>query len=188
MSVATVLTVCRGRVKGVPHEGGTLRTAIFKSPVEGPVRVTRLGLDGDAQADARHHGGPEMALLAYSATHYPHWRAFLGRDLERGQFGENLTVSRLEEREVRIGDLFRCGTAIVGVSKPRSPCFKVGVRVGNPALVDAYLDSGRWGIYLRVVEEGVVAAGDVFVPVGSDPEAPTVAEVIAEKIRRKRGG
>lgn len=182
----TVISVCRGRVKEVPHEGGVTRTAIFKDPVEGGVRVTRLGLEGDAQADTRHHGGPEMALLAYSATHYPHWAAFLGRDLERGQFGENLTISRLLEAEVRVGDTFRCGSAVVAATKPRSPCFKVGIRVGNPALVDAYLDSGRWGIYLRVVEEGVVAAGDAWTPLESDPEAPTIAEIVAEKIRRKR--
>lgn len=183
----SVISVCRGRVKEVPHEGGLLRTAIFKDPVEGPVRVTALGLEGDAQADRRYHGGPEMALLAYSATHYPHWAAFLGRHLERGQFGENLTISRLLEEETRVGDSFRCGTAVVAVTKPRSPCFKIAVRVGHPGIVDAYLDSGRWGIYLRVVEEGVVAAGDAWMPLDSDPKAPTVAEVIAEKIRRRRG-
>lgn len=183
----TVISVCRGRVREVPHEGGLLRTAIFKDPVEGPVPVGTLGLEGDSQADARHHGGPERALLAYSATHYPHWAAFLGRDLERGQFGENLTISRLVEEETRVGDTFRCGTAVVAVTRPRSPCFKLGVRVGNPALVDAYLDSGRWGIYLRVVAQGVVAAGDAWVPLDSDPRAATIAEIIAERIRRKRG-
>jgi len=122
MSVATVLTVCRGRVKGVPHEGGILRTAIFKSPVEGPVRVTRLGLEGDAQADTRHHGGPEMALLAYSATHYPHWKAFLGRDLERGQFGENLTVSRLEKvKRIDLAiEATRSALAVVGLAPART--------------------------------------------------------------------
>jgi hypothetical protein len=138
----TIVSVCRGKVKEVPHEGGMLRTAIFKAPAAGPVRVGTLGLEGDAQADTRYHGGPEMALLAYSATHYPRWAAFLGRDLEPGQFGENLTVSRLLEEEVRVGDTFRCGTAVVAAVKPRSPCFKLGVRVGNPAIVDAYLDSG----------------------------------------------
>lgn len=187
MSAAIVLSVCRGPVKEVPHEGGILRTAIFKDPVEGPVRVGPLGLEGDAQADTRFHGGPKMALLAYSGTHYPRWAAFLGRALDRGQFGENLTVSRLPEEEVRVGDTFRCGTAVVAATKPRSPCFKVGVRVGNPALVDAYLDSGAWGIYLRVVEEGVVAPGDAWVALDSDPAAPTIAEIVAEKIRRKRG-
>ena len=184
----TVLTVCRGKVRTVPHDGGDLRTAIFKAPAAGPVRLTTLGLEGDAQADTRYHGGPEMALLAYSATHYPHWAAFLGRECEPGQFGENLTVSRLLEAETRVGDTFRCGTAVVAVTKPRSPCFKLGVRVGRPEIVDAYLDSGRWGIYLRVIEEGLVAAGDIWTPLDSDPKSPTVAEIVAEKIRRKRGG
>ena len=183
----TVVSVCRGRVKEVPHDGGLLRTAIFKDPVEGPVRVTTLGLEGDAQADRRYHGGPEMALLAYSATHYPHWAAWLGREPEKGQFGENLTISRLVEEETRVGDTFRCGTAVVAVTKPRSPCFKIGVRVGKPEAVDAYLESGRWGIYLRVVEEGVVAAGDAWIPLDSDPKAVTIAEVITERIGRNRG-
>jgi MOSC domain-containing protein YiiM len=183
----TIVSVCRGKVKEVPHEGGMLRTAIFKAPAAGPVRVGTLGLEGDAQADTRYHGGPEMALLAYSATHYPRWAAFLGRDLEPGQFGENLTVSRLLEEEVRVGDTFRCGTAVVAAVKPRSPCFKLGVRVGNPAIVDAYLDSGAWGVYLRVVAEGAVAAGDRWEALDSDPKAPTIASIVAEKIRRKRG-
>ena len=183
----TVVSVCRGTPRDVPHEGGFLRTAIFKAPAAGPVRVGRLGLEGDSQADARHHGGPDRALLVTSATHYPRWAAFLGRDLEPGQFGENLTVSRAEEGEVRVGDTFRCGAAVVQVVKPRGPCFKIGVRVGNPAIVDAYLASGRWGFYLRVLEEGLVAAGDPWTPLDSDPAAPLLSEVIAERMRAKRG-
>ncbi|MCK6480137.1 MAG: MOSC domain-containing protein [Planctomycetaceae bacterium] len=185
---AVVLSVCRGLPAEHLHPDGTrVRTAIFKAPVAGPVAVRRLGLEGDGQADRRHHGGEEKALYAISATHYPHFARLLGRELERGQFGENLTLSVAEEEGIRRGDRFRCGTALVEVTTPRVPCRMVDLRVG-PGFLGPFLDSGRWGFYLRVVEEGVVAEGDPWNPVEANPSGPTLAESIAETVRRKRGG
>jgi MOSC domain-containing protein YiiM len=181
-----IVSVCAGRVRSVSHEGKRIRTGIFKAPLAGPVRVTRVGLEGDGQADARYHGGPEMALYALPAVHYAHFRPRLGRDLEPGQFGENLTVDGPAEDAVRVGDEFLCGTARVQVVKPRGPCFKLGIRVGDDAFVPIFEASGRWGFYLRVLEEGVVAPGDPWRLLRSDPAARTVAEVIAEKRRRAK--
>jgi MOSC domain-containing protein YiiM len=178
-----VVVVCRGPIREVAHEGRTVRTGIFRSPVEGPVRVTRAGLEGDETADLRYHGGPDRALLACSATHYGTWRTLTARPLAPGGVGENLALSRADEAAIRIGDTFRCGTALVQVTKPRGPCWKIGMRVGDPAFADALRATGLWGFYLRVLEEGLVAAGDPWTPVASDPAAPTVAALIAEKLR-----
>jgi MOSC domain-containing protein YiiM len=182
-----VVSVCAGKVRSVAHAGRKVRTGIFKAPLAGPVRVTRLGLEGDGQADRRFHGGPDMALYAFPAAHYPRFRAELGRDLEPGQFGENLTVEGPAEDAVRVGDEFLCGTARVQVVKPRGPCFKLGIRVGDDAFLPRFHDAGLWGYYLRVLEEGSVAAGDPWRLLRTDPAARTVADVIAEKLRKAAG-
>lgn len=185
---AYVLTVCRGLPLEHAHaDGSRVRTAIFKAPVEGPVPVRTLGLEGDGQADRRFHGGPDKAVYALSGTHYPRFAALLGREMEPGQFGENLTLSSAEEAEVRQGDRFRCGTALLEVTTPRGPCRNVDLRLG-PGFLQPFFDSGLWGFYLRVLEEGVVAAGDPWILERGNPAGPTVAALIAEKIARRRSG
>lgn len=144
--------------------GRRVRTGIFKEPAAGRVRLGRLGLEGDFQADKRYHGGPEQALYAYAAEHAAHWSGafeFPG-GLPPGWFGENLTTEGLREETTAVGDVYRIGSALVTVTKPRSPCFKLGLRAGNPAFVRTFLESGRLGFYLRVREEGGVAAGDAI--------------------------
>jgi MOSC domain-containing protein YiiM len=139
----------------------TVPSGIVKRPVAGRVHVGRTNLDGDGQADLRVHGGPGKAVYAYPAEHYRTWTAELGRDdMAPGFFGENLTVEGLDEDDVLIGDRFRIGTALLEVSQPRIPCFKLGIRVGDPHFLRPFLQSGRTGFYLRVVEEGEVAEGD----------------------------
>ena len=165
---------------------GTLRlrgrdvpTGIFKHPVEGRVRVGRLGVEGDMQADLLVHGGPAKAVYLYPAEHYDYWRKILGRDdLSPGFFGENFTAEGLTEEEVRVGDVFRAGTAAVQVTKPRSPCFKLGARVGTPRFVRTFLESGRLGYYLRVLEEGEAGAGDSLDLLATDPAFPRLSEYI----------
>jgi MOSC domain-containing protein YiiM len=152
------------RVAGVqvarPASVGEMRTAFGKQPVVGDVRVGRENLDGDGQADRRHHGGPEMAVLAYSADHYPAWRAELAwPDLPLGGFGENLSVEGASETTVCIGDVWRVGTALLQVSSPRNPCSKISNFWRRPDLLKRVEASGRYGWYLRVLEEGVLRAG-----------------------------
>src|SRR4249920_1171348 len=135
--------------------GRDVRSGIFKRPVEGRVRIERLGVAGDMQADPTVHGGPEKAVYLYPAEHYDYWRGILERDdLSPGFFGENFTAEGVTEDSVRVGDVFRVGSAAVQVTRPRSPCFKLGARVGTPRFVRTFLESGRLGYYLRVVEEG----------------------------------
>ena len=165
-------------------DGAVVPSGIVKAPVAGRVRVGRTNLDGDGQADLRVHGGPGKAVYAYPAEHYPAWARELGRDdLRPGHFGENLTTEGLLEADVLIGDRFRMGTALLEVSQPRVPCFKLGIRMGDPGFLKPFLRSGRLGFYLRVVEEGDLAAGDTIARAGrGDPEVSvrSLARLFAE--------
>src|ERR1700743_2160862 len=167
---------------GVPadHEwsGGVVRTAIWKSPWAGQVRVGRLNLDGDEQADKMGHGGEHRAVMVYQIESYDHWRRELGRDdLEYGQFGENFTVSGLADDEVCIGDRYRIGTAVFEVTQPRVTCYRVGIRMGVPTMASLLVQHGRPGFYFRVIEEGEVQAGDPIVRLERPRETLTVAGI-----------
>lgn len=157
MQVLTV-NVSLGRI--VSYRGTEVRTGIFKEPAAGRVAVRRLGLEGDIQADPRYHGGLLKAIYSYPHEHYPGWEAYVGQSLPNGQFGENLTTTGLLETDVCLGDQFRFGTAVLEAVQPRSPCFKLGIKMGDAAFPKAFLQAGMPGIYWRVIEEGDVASGD----------------------------
>jgi MOSC domain-containing protein YiiM len=161
--------------KEVSHRSGTVETGIFKEPVAGRIMLRTLNLDGDGQADLVNHGGTHQAVYAYPAEHYDYWQRELGRDgFGFGQFGENFTVEGMLEDEVHVGDVFRVGGARVEVSQPRTPCFKLGIKMGLPRFPKLFLASGRIGFYLRVLKEGEVGAGDAVERVERDPERLTV--------------
>jgi MOSC domain-containing protein YiiM len=162
-------------VTQVQHRGQTIGTGIFKKPVDGPIRATHLTLEGDRQVDLRYHGGEHKAIYAYPLEHYPDWREALQRDdLAPGAFGENFTTEGLFENEVHIGDQFRVGEALVEVTQPRVPCYKLGIALDNPRIVKAFLDSERSGFYLRVLEEGMIQVGDAIERTFVHPEKVTV--------------
>jgi MOSC domain-containing protein YiiM len=156
-----ILSVNVGRPRTLEFDGRSVSSAIVKEPVAGRVIARRTNLDGDGQADLRVHGGPDKAVYAYPAQHYAHWEGELGRRLSPlGHFGENLTVEGMDEAEVGIGDVYRAGAALLEVSQPRVPCFKLAMRMHDHAFAKPFLASGRVGFYLRVLEEGALAAGD----------------------------
>ncbi len=162
----------------VLHERETVSTGIFKRPVAGRVMLRTSNLDGDGQADLENHGGIHRAAYAYSIENYYHWRREIGRtDFAFGQFGENFTVEGMVEDDIHIGDVFRVGDALVEVTQPRPPCFKLGIKMGMARFPKLFLASGRVGFYLRVLEEGEVGAGDVFELIESGPERMTVREM-----------
>ena len=135
-------------------------TSFFKDPVDGPVWLGLTNLAGDGQADLENHGGPDKAVLAYAAAHYPLWRAELGRpDLPYGAFGENFTIAGLTEATVCIGDVYAIGEARVQVSQPRQPCWKIARRWRIKDLTARVRETGRTGWYLRVLTEGYVEPG-----------------------------
>lgn len=153
-------------------------TGIFKEPVTGRRWVRARNVEGDAQADLENHGGKFKAVYAYPFEHYAEWAKALDRDdFSYGQFGENCTVEGLLEEGVRIGDRFRIGTALVEVTQPRVPCFKLAMKMSLEDFPKRFLASGHTGFYLRVIEEGTIAAGDAILCVKSAPESLAVREV-----------
>jgi MOSC domain-containing protein YiiM len=175
-----LVSVNAGLPREVEWRGKSVRTSIFKSPVEGRVKVGKLNIAGDRQADLSVHGGVDKAVYAYPAGHYAFWRAELpGVALPWGAFGENLTVEgSLEEDRVLIGDRFRAGSAEFIVTQPRMPCFKLGIRFNRPDIVKRFLHSRRTGYYLAVSREGELGAGDSFELLAKSKGGVTVADIV----------
>jgi MOSC domain-containing protein YiiM len=174
-----VVSINVGLPREVQWHEKTVLTSIFKAPVEGPVKVRRLNVEGDRQSDLEVHGGADKAVYVYPSEHYAFWRAELpGMDLPWGAFGENFTTEGLIEDAVHIGDRFRIGSAELAVTQPRMPCFKLGIRFGRPDIVKRFLRSGRTGFYLAVTREGEVAAGDTVASIGRHELAISVATIV----------
>jgi MOSC domain-containing protein YiiM len=143
------------------NNGDPVLTGIFKEPVAGRVMLRTLNLDGDGQADLSVHGGPSKAVYVYPSEHYTYWQQeFPKMKLPWGMFGENFTSAGLFESELNIGDKFRVGSAIVMVTEPRMPCYKLGIRFGRSDVVKRFLASERTGFYFAVLQEGEVGVGD----------------------------
>ncbi|GIX18852.1 MAG: molybdenum cofactor sulfurase [Erythrobacter sp.] len=177
MSRWLIAAVCTGTAR--PFRG-TEDSAIAKQARSGSLALGRAGLEGDMQADARVHGGAEMALHLYPRDHHAWWRAEIGDHPllgEPGAFGSNLAVRGLTEEMVHIGDRFRCGTALIEVSRPRAPCWKIEHRFARPGMVAKIIATGRCGWYFRVIETGAVAAGDRLERVALGPGEWSVARV-----------
>jgi len=164
--------------KTVSINGRTYSTGIYKTAHAGPVPLKRLNLAGDGQGDLKNHGGEYQAVYCYPHEHYAYWATELARtDFQFGQFGENFTTQGLLENEVCIGDTFRIGEAIIQVTQPRVPCYKLADKLGTPGFEVTFLRANRSGFYVRVLEEGDVQAGDPIALVSKDPIGMTVAEV-----------
>jgi MOSC domain-containing protein YiiM len=173
-----VLSVNVGLPREVLWRGKSITTGIYKEPVAGRVRLRKLNLDGDRQADLRVHGGPEKAVYAYPSEFYELWaRERPKLDLAPGAFGENLTTVGLIDDEVSVGDRFRIGTAELVVTQPRLPCFKLGIKMGRDEFVVEFLERGLFGFYLAVVREGMVEASDPIVALSRDPRSFGVTEI-----------
>ena len=155
-------------------------TGVFKDPVAGSRRVGRLNIDGDGQGDLAGHGGEQRAVFVYQLDSYRHWARELGRDdLVHGQFGENFTIEGLPDDEVCIGDRYQVGSAVFEVTQPRVTCYRVGIRMEDPRIPALLVSHRRPGFYFRVLQEGLVEAGDEIVRLADGPEAMTVAEISA---------
>ncbi len=164
--------------RDVVHEDKEVTTGIFKTQVDDRIMLRRLNLEGDGQADLWGHGGAFRAVYAYPFENYAYWERELGRsDFFVGQFGENFTVEGMLDDEICIGDVFRIGGALVEVSQPRIPCYKLAIKMGSDGFQNRFLESGRVGFYLRVLEEGEVGTGDAIELVRRDPRRLTVTEV-----------
>ncbi|MGQ0520452.1 MAG: MOSC domain-containing protein [Actinomycetota bacterium] len=175
--IGRLVAVNVGRPRTVEWQGRKVRTAIWKEPVSGPVPVRGVNLEGDDQADRRVHGGTDKAVYAYGSEDYRWYSEQIGMALGPGTFGENLTVEGFDLRHAVVGERWRVGTCVLEVSGPRMPCFKLGVRMGTADFVDLFGVVGRYGAYLRIVEEGEVTAGDAVELLSVPRPALTVAEL-----------
>jgi MOSC domain-containing protein YiiM len=164
-----LLAVNVGHPRDIDLGKRTISTAIYKVPVAGRVAVRGVNLEGDDQADRKLHGGPDKAVYAYGWNDTLAWNEELDRDLRPGAFGENLTVGGLDVSGALIGERWAVGSTLLEVAQPRLPCFKLGIRMGDPKFVKRFGRAGRPGAYLRILEEGDVGEGDA-VEVVSQPD------------------
>lgn len=186
-SVMRVISVNVGQPREVDWKGQKVVTGIFKEPVAGRIAVRRHNLAGDRQADLTVHGGPDKAVYAYPAEHYPFWREqFPEMELPWAMFGENLTVSGVLEDVVHIGDRFQVGTAQLVVTQPRLPCYKLGLKFGRDDMLRRFLQSGLTGFYFSVFKEGDVAAGDPIRLLDRDEHQVKVSDITRLYHRDKR--
>ncbi len=160
--------------------GQDVQTGIYKYAVDTPVFLGTEDVENDSVMDRRYHGGADKACYLYSAEHYPFWKdKYPDQEWMWGMFGENLTVSGLDESEIHIGDRYQLGQAIIEVSQPRQPCFKLGVRFGNQSVVENFWNSPFPGVYVRVLQPGTVKTGDEFLLLERNPESLSVREVFS---------
>ncbi len=173
-----LLSINVGLPRDIAWKGEKVHTAIWKQPVQGRIAVRRLNVAGDGQGDLAGHGGEHRAVMVYQMEAYRYWEAQLGRkDFTFGQFGENFTVEGLPDDEVCIGDRYRIGSALFEVTQPRVTCYRVGIRMAEPAMPALLVSHHRPGFYFRVLEEGEVGAGDEITKVADGPERITVADI-----------
>ena len=159
---AQVDSVNVGRPKLLLINGQPNKTGIDKQPTDGPVELRDDAVAGDAVVDREYHGGYDKAVYAYASEDYAWWSGELGRELGPGAFGENLTTSGIAIAEARIGERWRVGSALLEVSEPRQPCSTLGAKMGDQRFVKRFAKALRLGTYMRIIEPGVVGAGDAI--------------------------
>ncbi|TKH29501.1 MOSC domain-containing protein [Bacillus cereus] len=178
-----LLSLNIGLPKEVIYGGKVVHTGINKKQVKEPVYLSFVKFNGDGQADLVHHGGVDKAVCVYTGDHYPYWEKELNQDLVYGAFGENITVSGMSEEDVCIGDTFELGQAIVQVTQPRQPCFKLAKKYNIPKLPLYFQETGYTGFYFRVLKEGWLSSVDTLKRLQSDPKGVSVA--FANRIMHK---
>jgi len=174
-----LLSLNVGLPRQVRFQGELVTTGIFKKPVQGSVRLRKLNLEGDKQADLKVHGGVDKAVYAYAGEHYDYWRQELpDMSLPWGMFGENFTTEGMFEESVNIGDQFQVGTAKVVATQPRMPCYKLGVKFGSMDMIKRFLASGLTGVYFKVMKEGELEQGDEIKLIKKAENSVTVKDIV----------
>jgi MOSC domain-containing protein YiiM len=176
MVSARVISVNRGREADLLVGGKPARTGINKQPTAGQVRVRALGLEQDEYGDKENHGGLDQAVYAYAREDLDWWTERLGRELRNGLFGENITTCGIDISAALIGETWRMGSAVVQVTAPRIPCVTFQSWIDEPHWVKRFAAARRPGAYLRVLTDGIVAAGDDLAVLSRPERAVTVAE------------
>ncbi len=171
-----VVSVNIGALTTILWKGKEVKTGLYKKPVKTPIFLAKETVEGDVVVDRRYHGGVDQAVYAYSKNHYNYWKElYPNLDWEYGMFGENLTVEGLDEAQIRVGDVYKLGTAIIEVTKPREPCMKLGVRFGTQKVLKQFWNNTKCGVYFKIIQPGKVAVGDQFKIIKTTKTALTIA-------------
>lgn len=177
-----VISVNIGERKVLNYKGKIVETGIFKFPVNHPIFLGKEDVENDAVIDRKYHGGIEQAVYGYSQSHYAFWKElYPNLDWNYGMLGENLTISNLGETEILVGNTYKLGEALLEVTKPRTPCFKLGIRFGTQEILKQFWNSTKSGIYFKVLQTGNVKVGDELILVNQSENSPTIAEVYDSK-------
>ena len=177
-----VISVNIGKNKSINYKGRVIETGIFKYPVKHPVFLDIKDVKNDVIVDRRYHGGITKAVYGYSENHYKYWKGlYPNLDWKYGMFGENLTISNLEETEIHVGNIYKLGEAILEVTKPREPCIKLGFRFGTQKILKQFWNDTKSGIYFKIIKTGYVAMGDELILDYNNKTSPTISEVYKSK-------
>ncbi|AXT59901.1 MOSC domain-containing protein [Aquimarina sp. AD10] len=150
--------------KIISWRGKDVQTGIYKFPVDQSIYLDKEDVKDDHVIDRRYHGGVDKACYLYSVEHYPYWKEkYPDLEWNYGMFGENLTVEGFDESSIKIGNIYKLGGALVQISRPRQPCYKLGVRFENQKIIKEFIDSLFSGVYVRVLKSGKVSTGDEFI-------------------------
>lgn len=177
-----VVSVNIGEKRSVNYKGKIIETGIFKQPVNSPIFLEVEDVKGDVVIDRKYHGGVDQAVYAYSENHYSYWKElYPNLDWNFGMFGENITISNLEETEIYVGDTYKIGEVILEVTKPRQPCMKLGLVFGTQNILKQFWNSSKSGIYFKVLQTGKVTVKDEMILVKKSENQPSIAEVYETK-------
>jgi len=177
-----VVSLNIGEKRKVIWRGKYVETGIFKSAVKGPIFLDKENVDKDNVVDRRVHGGIDKAVYGYSFEHYEYFKNLHPKlDWQFGMFGENLTFSKLNEDEINVGDIYRMGEATLQASKPRQPCFKLGIRFENPTILKQFWNTTKSGVYFKVLKTGFARIDDELILIDKSMNTPSIAEVFLSK-------
>ncbi len=179
-----LLSIQVGTPQSIVHQGREILTSFFKQPIDGPVLVKTLSIEGDTQADLRVHGGRDKAVYAYAADAYSFWNDRYKTTNPYGSLGENLTFDELDEDKIAIGDIYDLGQCRLQVTQPRFPCFKLGVRFDDPQAVKVFNEFCRPGVYFRVLREGEIESGNSLKLIERVDDFISVKEVYQMKMQQ----
>ncbi|WP_196891065.1 MOSC domain-containing protein [Aureivirga marina] len=180
-----VLSVNLGERKKVTWKGKEVETGIFKFPVEKSIFLNTETVDNDAVVDRRYHGGERKAVYMYGHNHYEFWQKhYPNLEWSNGMFGENITVEHLDEHEIKSGDIYKIGEAIVEATIPREPCFKLGIRFNDAKVVKQFFLEDKSGVYFKIIQPGNVQEGDVLELIEKAENGKTINEIYVEKRNR----
>lgn len=178
-----IIATCLAKPTTLIWKGKSYTTGIVKKPVDNPIFLDLEDVKSDTICDRKHHGGVEQAVYAYGKQHYPFWKSqYQNLDWHDGMFGENLTIDNLDETNIFVGNVYNVGNAVIEVTKPRQPCRTLAIRFKDMQLVKKFWNTTKCGVYFKILQPGLVKAGDALVLIKECKNNPSIAEIYKQKL------